>query len=135
MRIYLRESIHHLSHAARVVESRKGDHRRNLEQTDLESVGGSDFHTGPCLVSFPSFARAKHLPQRNVSAQGKRHGIHKLCRVGHKGKQADPKELLVDSRALQDDIDDFDEDFWNGEVVDLAGTFQADQRPTCDDGI
>lgn len=54
---------------------------------------------------------ASILPQSNVPAQRKRHGVHKLCRIRYEGKQAESEELLVDARALQDDIHDVDQNF------------------------
>jgi hypothetical protein len=45
MPLYVRECINHLSHVARVIESGESDHRRDLEQTDLKSVRGSNLHT------------------------------------------------------------------------------------------
>lgn len=41
----VRKCVHHLSHVARVIESGKSDHRRDLEQTDLKSIRGSNLHT------------------------------------------------------------------------------------------
>lgn len=89
-----RESINVVAHLGRVVHRTKGNHGGDLEQTDLQSVRGTDLHT-----------------ERNVAVHRERDGVHELGRVGDEREERQAEEFLIDATALQDNVDDIDEDF------------------------
>ena len=62
------------------------------------------------------------LPERNVAVHGERDSVHKLRRVGNEREQSDPEELLVDTRTIQDDIDDVDQDLCDPKILSVHRT-------------
>ena len=50
-------------------------------------------------------------PERNVAVHRERDGVHELRRVGNEREERHAEELLVDPRALKNDVDDIDENF------------------------
>ena len=52
-----------------------------------------------------------HIPQGNIPIQRKRDGVHELGGIRNEGKERDTKELFIDTRALEDNIDHINEDF------------------------
>lgn len=51
-------------------------------------------------------------PQGNVSIQSKGDGIHEFGGVGNQSKKGYPKELFIDTRVLQDNVNDADQQFY-----------------------
>ena len=51
-----------------------------------------------------------HVPQRDVTVESERHSIHEFGGVRDKSEQSDAKELFIDTRASEDDIDNVDQD-------------------------
>ena len=80
--IGIREGLGHFAHVGGVIPSREGHHGRNLEETDLQGVSRSNFHTAQW--SAPRHAQEfLDLPQGDVPIDGERNGVHELCSVGH----------------------------------------------------
>lgn len=51
----------------------------------------------------------EHVPKRNVSVQGKRYGVHEFGCIRNEGKERDSKEFFINSRSLEDDIHNINE--------------------------
>lgn len=49
------------------------------------------------------------LPEGDVTVHSERHGVHEFGCIGDQSKQCRSKELLVDPRAFQDDVDNVNE--------------------------
>jgi len=64
--------------------------------------------------------RKSHVPKANIPVDSETHRVHKLCGIRHKGEQRDPQELFVDPTAVEDDVDDVDENLRNHRIEERA---------------
>ncbi len=96
----------------RVVVSAKDDHGWDLDEADLQSVGGTDFHG-----------------KGDVAVDGERHGVHELGRVRDQSEEGNTQELFVNSRTVQNNVDDIDENLGNDGVKHSAGEQHGKRSP------
>jgi hypothetical protein len=110
------ESLRNGAHLFRSVPGRESHHSWDLKQTNLEGIRRTNFHTEGVRVSnLRYFARNWHknpLPERNVSIQSERNGVHELGGVWYESKQGNPKELLIDTRSFEHNIHHIHKQFY-----------------------
>ena len=77
-----------------VVDTREEDEGGDLEEDDLQGVGGADFHG-----------------QSDVAVHGEGDGVEEFGGVGHEGEEGDAEEFLSDVHVLEHAVHGVDEDF------------------------
>jgi hypothetical protein len=105
----LRERIGNFPHLGRCIPSGKCYHRRNLEKAHLKRVRRSNFHAAGNESRASGKPYTECVPQGNIAVQSKRYCVHELRRVGHKSKQRNTQEFLINAGTLEDNVDDIDE--------------------------
>jgi hypothetical protein len=59
------------------------------------------------------------VPESNIAIHSKRHGIHELCCVRDQRKQGNAKELFINARTIEDDVDDINQELCKITLVSL----------------
>lgn len=107
------ESLCDGTHLLRSVPCRESHHSGDLKQTDLESIRRTDFHAEGILVSAIEQPRTHQdvPPEGNVSMQSERNSIHELRGVRYESEQGNSKELFIDPRPFEHNVDHTDKQF------------------------
>jgi len=104
-RKYQRECVRGRNVLVRVVYRRDGNHSGDLNETDLEGVSGADLHA-----------------ESDITINSERDSVHKFGGIRDESEEGDAEEFLGElSGAVEDDVDDGDEDFGDDSVERGAG--------------
>jgi len=55
---------------------------------------------------------SSNSPQCDITVESKRYCVHKLCSIRDKSKQGDTKELLINARAVENDVHHVHQYLW-----------------------